>query len=489
MSLGAKELFHTNFIAFLLESDEEALKQVRENLITLFFGHSRVQRVRTWREAKNLDLVILPAPKDHAIDVDAERLPLSLGVLCDIEESAEDDVPLAVVIEAKLKSIPTVRQLDDYNELLAKGVEFALNDEDARDLTQRGISYRWSDFKIKLDDNVQDPTIFALGKNWELAGKRTNRKRLATARGGVLRKLLLPGESRPELRGWTCVSWSKVLECITTGLPTGDDKSQLVAIVRDYAASLEAILKIVDHVQGFVRQAVNPSSNTTYRTFFDSITHDCFRPCRIRDLVGKIAMATLRDCLEGRLTSDLPDAYEGWKGPNDWIFRLDSYVHYSNQQPGLGLEWLSTFKPLDKKEEKKERRFSVGVQIQGTDYRHHIAASGKNKPEKLDDCAVIMGDHMSNLSWWRSCKAMQLYTKSVPISNASEDVSGGEVSGLYRFGENDFVYTKGDLEAVKVSEIPDLLRLSLSRAQVELKRKSSVNSSAIRQLNRFLTGQ
>jgi len=108
MSLGAKELFHTNFLAFLLETEVEELACVRQNLISLFFGENPPSRVLTWREKQNFDLIILPVPEN------GRPLPTK-----------------GVLIEAKLKSIPTRRQLDQYTQKFRrdKGVDFQFDDD------------------------------------------------------------------------------------------------------------------------------------------------------------------------------------------------------------------------------------------------------------------------------------------------------------------------------------------------------------------------
>ncbi len=81
MSLGAKELFHTNFLAFLLESREPSIQPIQSKLKTLFFGHGKVGRVVTWREKNSLDLVIMPAPKTNGNTEEAE---LDYNCSCDI---------------------------------------------------------------------------------------------------------------------------------------------------------------------------------------------------------------------------------------------------------------------------------------------------------------------------------------------------------------------------------------------------------------------
>ena len=116
MSLGAKELFHTNFLAYLLEnqSEDKKLQCIQSKLKNLLFGHDGIGRVITWREKYSLDLVIMPAPviKKNELGLDVKG-PESTKALT-----------IAVVIEVKLKSIPTLQQLDEYDLKLSSGITF-----------------------------------------------------------------------------------------------------------------------------------------------------------------------------------------------------------------------------------------------------------------------------------------------------------------------------------------------------------------------------
>lgn len=107
MSLGAKELFHSNFLAFLLETREESLKDVQNNLKQLF-GLEIEKKVYVWREKSNLDLVL--------VQIDIED-----------EASWQKCAPKVSIIENKLKSIPTKEQLVEYDEKIKKGMDFDLD--------------------------------------------------------------------------------------------------------------------------------------------------------------------------------------------------------------------------------------------------------------------------------------------------------------------------------------------------------------------------
>lgn len=96
-SLGSKELFHSNFLAWLLEQknsggEYEPLKIFIENYIKLEFTDSN-ESIQIVREEKNIDIVIKWKTKNQ----------WSL-----------------VFIENKMKSIPTEGQLEDYNNKISQ---------------------------------------------------------------------------------------------------------------------------------------------------------------------------------------------------------------------------------------------------------------------------------------------------------------------------------------------------------------------------------
>lgn len=98
ISLGSKELFHSNFLAFLWDCDKQAflnvindlLQSKKINVSELF----KKEGLTIYREKENLDLCI-----------------------CHTENNKEC---IDIVIENKVKSIPYIEQLDEYRQTAAK---------------------------------------------------------------------------------------------------------------------------------------------------------------------------------------------------------------------------------------------------------------------------------------------------------------------------------------------------------------------------------
>jgi hypothetical protein len=109
MSLGARELFHSNFLAFILESADARLEPLQRSLRdALRFLVQEGERARciAWRERKSLDLVLVP-----------------------LKALADSPVLRALCIEVKIKSIPTPDQLRRYQDKLVSGLSLDLPEE------------------------------------------------------------------------------------------------------------------------------------------------------------------------------------------------------------------------------------------------------------------------------------------------------------------------------------------------------------------------
>ena len=99
ISLGSKELFHSNFLAFLWDCDKQAFLNMIYHLlpegkkinVSELLGK---EGLTIYREKKNLDLCI-----------------------CHTENNKEC---IDIVIENKVKSIPYIEQLDEYRQTAAK---------------------------------------------------------------------------------------------------------------------------------------------------------------------------------------------------------------------------------------------------------------------------------------------------------------------------------------------------------------------------------
>ena len=430
MSLGAKELFHTNFLAFLLEiqSGDQALGAIQNNLKKLLFGHDGIGRVITWREKYSLDLVVMPAP---VIEGDSWHLD---GVKSELNESTT----IAVVIEAKLKSIPTTQQLEKYDSKLKSGITFDLDDIDPTDNICKSMK-----LCIPGEDIVSYIDLLSVSVN--------EKKNTVLKLKGKVRRILL-GPTDPEKTGWDYIPWRDVVNCLVCEANAGEstqcNKTELLQrIICDYRESLKNILEILRCTNSHVDNAI---TNCNVKSYYDAITDKSFRNLRIHDLVGKYA----NNILEGKVFKSLQNTL-GTCGFNisDRTFTLNSYTFFSNQQPGVTFEWLC-------KEGKSE--VSFGVTIQGYDYRHFISVDGKDK-----DARNLILKELENILDMASNNWFLKNLGSVPLlAKKANNI-------FYVFNESKFRYSKAPISDFKLKCLSGAVSSSLGSARGMVEEKSS----------------
>ena len=273
MSLGAKELFHTNFVAFLLESTDAELGPlqvaVREALgFPVRPGESPACAV--WRERHNLDLVIAPLIEE---DEEGEH------------EGVGPEISRCLVIEAKLKSLPTRAQLQGY-------------------MTKRlSLPYPTPESKEKRFNVDAD----------------------------VVRRVLLTPTGVNVHEQWAPVAWESVQKALSMSLDSLSKAPKLRNILEDYAEALNHILHIVRATRQRVEEALQEG---LYCDFYEELVHQEFRDLRLHDLTGKVAFDLWVTKLHDRLSCLLQEA----GGPSKTVRGATPYVHFSRGQPGLDLE-------------------------------------------------------------------------------------------------------------------------------------------------------
>lgn len=99
ISLGSKELFHSNFLAFLWDCDEQAFLNMIYHLLP---------------EGKKINVSELLGKEGLTIYREKENLDLCI---CHTENNKDC---IDIIIENKVKSIPYIEQLDEYRQTAAK---------------------------------------------------------------------------------------------------------------------------------------------------------------------------------------------------------------------------------------------------------------------------------------------------------------------------------------------------------------------------------
>ena len=426
MSRGGRELFHTNFLAFILDAEHKDdcksyEAEVKRLILQQLFGvENTPKNVITFRERSNLDLIIVPA----------------LG--------QPNNIKKVVIIEAKLKSIPTFEQLEKYNRKFESGLKLELFEEvEIKTNNRKNLEYEFSisGISLKLSKTILNSCSLIL-----ISEYKNNDRPCELVDVTLCRFLLAPKTiSTIKLEPWILIDWYQFLVDITNELSSflPEEKSIFGQLIEDYINSTMALLDLVKQVnercQEFFQETISWSDFLTF-----AVNRNDFKRMRLHDLVGKVAYHSLQNRLIRDLEQDkeLNKTYEG--------FKLDSYTFYSRSQAGIGIQY---------KMYKGKQAFSLGIQLQGNDYRHFIERNNCINPEDdLIACANIIK------SW---------------ICINKKDAKGKKNNGFGVFDKTKFVYQHiklGSSEFNKFNDA-DLANKSLKYSDLLNKIKLSLNEA------------
>lgn len=361
MSLGAKELFHTNFLAFLLETDQETLKRVSTALKHKLFGDRFDGAVWVFRESKNMDLIVVP------------------------QNPKADSQYSSVVIEAKMKSVPSISQLDGYDiKLDQKNLKIGEVDHESYDViefsTGNTVRYR---VKEKQGNKYQ----------WDIAVTRKIRR--------IILAPLNPYDNDEQLsksERWEYWSWKVVSELLAKVVGSmNDNDDRMVYLVKNYSDDLDQIDKLLAGTKKFVDCYCSRGSDLIFKAFNETLLEP-FKKARIHDLISKYAYSRLAQEIQKQFKSE--------------NFGVNFGVYFSRGTPILEIA-----KHIDSQDHKRE----IGVQIQGGQYRHFILS---RKPDE-----ALRGFSNDRIGWFEL---------------ADHEVQN--VHGLNKFDDEKFLYSKKKMD-------------------------------------------
>lgn len=379
MSLGAKELFHTNFLAFLLESPDARLESLQKDLravLGLPLEDGEVAYCAVWREHKKLDLIIVPLKPD---DSSPDGLAAS-KTRC-------------LVIEAKLKAIPTRQQLQDY---LAKNLSLGYPSPDSKPSLKFG----------KLEGNL------------------------------VQTKLLAPSGTQNVHPSWVTITWEDVCRQVAKFVDElEDDCGGLRSIITDYANSLKQVLAVIAATRHRLQQLRDTSFG--YSILYKELTHEKLRNIRLHDLVGKVAFDEWVRLLYGQLEKDF-----ALKGLQNHYKRIKPYVHFSNGSPGLDLE-------VDCGE------LMIGVQVQGMQLRRYVSSKKERQSLEEDvlDGPLLVGWLNQKACGQALTGKGNVALHRNPGKRRSNKKEEGSLSNLRAFNPRKFLYTAISLNDVTLKQV------------------------------------
>lgn len=438
MSLGAKEIFHTNFLAFLLESDDPDLEPMQRAIRNVFgfpVTPGALSRCAVWREKNNRDLVIV------------ELHPLPAGAAAVDSPTADEDSALqavgeqpvgwdwdptdrwrhapgklvgksgtrqgrglarnfaaykVLIIEAKLKSIPSLEQLIKYDEHLANTGMWLRFPEDA-------ASPAW---QLPIGAATQVPV-----------------ERVLLSVSGISMTTPVAGDD------WLGVQWAVLQRAMNEAMALVAP-SPVRDTLADYIQALGALVTLLDRVHRMCDHAhLEQAAQPTYRAMRMQALDKQFQLLRISDLLGK----TLFDYwLNTYLAHERAEM-----APPGWFWK--SQVIYSRAVPGVTVELINT-------------RFAaaadtfitlrIGVQIQGCEFRLFISAD-----KDWHQMEQWIANHPDLITQWFGAPVCGIGPVGIKRSPPSALDGGPRSTNLRVFTVSRFVYSTVNIDNQAVTHI------------------------------------
>lgn len=366
LSLASKELFHSNFLAWIgsWEGDKGPKHPFRQLMYQL--GASHAVEPDSWgkdwyvaREYKNFDLCVLDCNPE---DFDESQKPDNS------EENSTKQPHVLLVLENKVKSIPNIEQLHEYQDkILDINFEWIKNAD---------LKYKWELTEQGANKHSkEDPAKYVADK------KRSAIKDLKDKRTDFL--LLSMSETFPDRRVvdnegvWCYISYStysELLKNLCKDLTPSLSKS----IINDYILQLKSLLELHKDWTGkedflnteFLYYEKTKDESRTYRFNYPKL-----KQLRIHDLFQKQRYAKMCSILKERIKDEIIENFG-----LECVARLDLSTDSLENKVFAGFNFLHGEPLLDIWLGTKD--FVYTIQIQGDSYEHGIQKkldSGEDK--------------------------------------------------------------------------------------------------------------
>lgn len=204
----------------------------------------------------------------------------------------------------------------------------------------------------------------------------------------------------------------------------------------DYANALGALVELIHRVHRVCDDAhLAPQSAPTYGAMRNQPLAPQFKALRINDLLGKALFDRwLNNFVLKSLTVNVPTG---------WV--LNSYVHYSNGVPGLGLEFVNDKFSLP---DADPIGLHIGVQIQNSEFRLFISVSSDWR-----GLESWIAAHRLLLAEWFNARAFGGKPVGCRGGNIMQPIRSGRATNLKVFGVNRFLYSKYDIDNQSIIDI------------------------------------
>ena len=156
LSLASKELFHSNFLAWIASFPDRASidHPFRKLMISLGADKGKVDKwPSTWhvaREYHNFDLCVLDRiPDDYEEDGCEQEWPDNTK-----DGEIKSRVNLLLVLENKVKSIPYITQLHEYQDKIIEYNFDILKEKDPETDQKKRLRFKWQISSTGVADHI-----------------------------------------------------------------------------------------------------------------------------------------------------------------------------------------------------------------------------------------------------------------------------------------------------------------------------------------------
>ena len=339
MSLASKELFHSNMLAWFLESrdsEDPLLSDIAKELAKLFMPDYTVLTVL--RERKHFDLLVVLFPtKDYndfiknSLTEIAEFFQNSEPILENLLEKLKSCK--FAVVENKFKSIPNKDQLDGYKN-------------------KAKITFKTKGNKIKIEMNNDNTTYYLLAPQVSL--------------------------KHFEKCGWQEISWNKISDTLSEAVKTKEKSDPFTfQFIKYYADFLKDMLELTKDIE----KKLEPNDNPAFPKRED-ITE--LSKIRIHDFYEKLWFSVLLSKIETVENVKKGGGYSHSSGLVEFQISKDNVVYgVQIQQCQFRLFVLPKCKCTAEYDEKIKTYCSGVLEIMKEKLRENLKFSKKHNTEEL----------------------------------------------------------------------------------------------------------
>lgn len=412
MSLGGRELYHSNFWAWLMRK--------YPGFINVFFENIETDGVKITREEKNHDLTI--HTKNNKI----------------------------YIIENKIKSLPSKEQLDRYlldmfksyidiyksikNSDELKGTENKEKREKQLKEPEVILKFLSEQIDKTCDNNIKYEKAELIKAPKYIKKLFYTKEKNENTPGNNEDTLILTGlsENGPvflEGSGWKYLSYFTIVENIRTKLNIVDDDENK-KIIKRYCDDTQ---KLADIVSELLEDSKDKFS-------FENAS--LLKDIRFDDIYKKLKMEHFANTIDLNKIGD--SEIDGFVLKIDG-FVLKKEVDYSNKQASLTIKYEKI-----SGEERNQKKYAIGIQIQEYAFRFFVEAPKLAKKlfaEKPVEEIKKFFDSLVNAGWFVDKKETNtLHGKS--LATTKEPCNKYEPDFIYQYYKLDKDMTYGDLRKV-----------------------------------------